>query len=134
LYAAVPTESPRKNKPKNNKKDIPGVWPMFRATICQEFTNTSRSSKLFVALDARNTYFSIRPPKQQLFLIKDDPSNCRPKPLTIVYDAIEPERHCLYPENGAASRPRLAAEDVGGPGERHPLASRRIQAHGAGTK
>ena len=38
--------------------------------------------QLFVALDARNTCFSIS-------------------------DAIEPERHCLYPENGAASRPRL---------------------------
>jgi hypothetical protein len=63
--------------------------------------------QLFVALDARNTCFSIRPPKQQLFFIEDDPSNCRPKPFTIVYDAIEPERHCLYPENGAASRPRL---------------------------
>ena len=43
--------------------------------------------QLFVALDARNTCFSIS-------------------------DAIEPERHCLYPENGAGIAAALGHLDA----------------------
>jgi len=69
LYTAAPTESPRKNKPKTNKKYIPGVWPMFSrdlSAVHKRFTQ----QQLFAALDAGNSCFSIGPPKQQLFFIE----------------------------------------------------------------